>query len=292
MLFERYAVKLKKNVNITNIFDINIDDDLFEDVDIEGNVFKFSSNYSTYNFDNASYENLIVIYTKPEIIHRTSEDRDMFRIKLAYVKTKSDQLIVNVQDWNVVNHLNQYQGLIDFIEVFLIPYDNVMKIAVEYKYHSLSPTVLFETIKKVFINNFISFGVNFKEDLEIVKDYFNTDFEETFNNSRKNKKIVLYLDTINNGIETINSAKIEYSIKADITFENAFHYLKANTQDNILRYSIKCEDEDAKTASIEGIDEDLRTTDWVKAARINVDISDLNVLILNSIEHFLRFSNE
>ncbi|XOB62148.1 hypothetical protein ACMC56_16395 [Campylobacterota bacterium DY0563] len=292
MLFERYAIKLKENVNRTNIFNIDINEDLYETVEIDGNNFSFSRNHLRYTFENTSYENLIVIYTKPEVIYTTRESRQLFRMKFAYVKTKEDQLIVNVQDWNVVNHLNEYQGLIDFIEIFLIPYDNMMKIAVEYKYHSISPSVLNDVIEQVFINNFIEFGINFSEDLEIVKDYFNTDFEETFNRSRKNKKIIFYIDTVNNGTETVNSAKIEYSIKADITFQNAFDYLRANRQDNILRYSIKCEDEDAKTASIDGINEDLRTSEWVKAARTNVDISTIDENTLNTLSHFLRFIDE
>jgi len=291
MLFERYAIKLKENRNYTNIFDINIDDEQFESINIENTTFEMFRNHFTHEFNNASFENLIVIFTKPTIIHTNTDGRSLYKMKIAYVKTKNDQLIVNVQDWNVVNHLNQYQGLIDFIDIYIMPYDNTAKIAVEYKYHSISPTVLYETIQQILINGFIGFGINYDEDLNLVKDYLQTDFESTFNNSRKNKKIVLYLDTINNGSETINSAKMEYSVKADVTFENAFNYLTSLTQDNIQRYSIKCEDEDAKTASIDGFNEDLRTDEWSKPARMHIDF-DSDIQVYNSIAHFLRYNDD
>ncbi|MCT7521859.1 hypothetical protein N5T57_02785 [Aliarcobacter cryaerophilus] len=290
MLFERYAVKLKKNNNIHNIFDINFQNEKFEDITIDNISYQIFRNHFTYEFNNATFENLIVIFTKPTIIHNIN-DRDLYKLKIAYVKTKNNQTIVNVQNWDVVNHLDQYQGLIDFIDIYIMPYDNTAKIAIEYKYNSIAPSVMFQMIQNIMINGFICFGINYDEDLELVKDYLQTDFEETFNSSRKNKKIILYMDTINNGTETINSAKIEYSVKSDITFENAFNYLTSNYSDNIQRYSIKCEDEDFKTASIDGESEDLRTNEWSKPARIHINYEDTNN-IYASVANFLKFNND
>lgn len=283
MLLERYALKLRSNVNYASIFNININEEEFSNISIDGTAFEIKNNYFTYEFNNSSFENLIVIYTKPVIISDTAE-RNLYKLKLGYVKTKNSQLIVNVQNWDVVNHLNQYQGLIDFIDIYIIPYDNIAKIAVEYKYNSISLKVLYEIIQNILISNFIDTNIDYNQNLELVKDYFQTDFENTFNNSRKNKKIILYLDTVNNGSETINSAKTEFSVKSDITFENAFSYLTTVTTDNVLRYSIKCEDEDSKTASIDGYTEDLRTNEWSKPARIQIVEEDIQAIGI-----FLRF---
>ncbi|RXI27846.1 hypothetical protein [Aliarcobacter trophiarum] len=283
MLLERYALKLRKNVNHANIFNININEAEFSNISIDGTDFEMSNKHSKFEFDNSSFENLIVIYTKPAVIN-TIEGRNLYKFKLGYVKTKNSQLIVNVQNWDVVNHLNKYQGLIDFIDIYMIPYDNIAKIAVEYKYNSISLGVLYEVIKDILIINFIDTGIDYNQKLELVKDYFQTDFENTFNNSRKNKKIILYLDTVNNGSETINSVKTEFSVKSDITFENAFSYLKTVSNDNVLRYSIKCEDEDFKTSSIDGYNEDLKTNEWSKPARIQVAEENIQ-----TISDFLRF---
>lgn len=288
MLFERYVVRVQENQNHTNIFEINFEDEHFENVIIENVNYNFSTRHHHFEFDNASFENLIVIFTKSELVYQTIDHRELYRCKIAYVKTSEDQVIVNTQDWNVVNHLNEYQGTIDFLDVFILPYDNMAKIAVQYKYHSISQNVLYQIVKQIMVYGFIGFGIDFDEDLEIVKDYFLTDFEDTFNQSRKNKKIIFYMDTINNGVEIINSAKIEYSVKADVSFENTFNYLRANTTDNIVRYSIKCEDEDMKTASIDGYNQDLRTNEWEKAARINIDVSEPSININQSMSHFLR----
>ncbi len=288
MLFERYVVRVQENQNHTNIFDINFQNEHFENVTIENINYNFSTRHYHYEFDNASFENLIVIFTKSELVYQTMENRELYRCKIAYVKTSEDQLIVNTQDWNVVNHLNEYQGSIDFLDVFILPYDNMAKIAVQYKYHSISQSVLYQIVKQIMVYGFIRFGIDFDADLEIVKDYFQTDFEDTFNQSRRNKKIIFYMDTINNGVEIINSTKIEYSVKADVSFENAFNYLKAHSTDNILRYSIKCEDEDTKTASIDGYNEDLKTNEWEKAARINIDMSEPSINIHQSMGQFLR----
>lgn len=274
MLIERYAVKPKETINLTNIFDINIEDGLFETINIENSSYEMFIHQTSHSIDNASFDNLIVIFTKPEIIYNNG--RDLYKLKIAYVKTKNDQLIVNVQDWNVVNHLNEFQGLIDFVNLYIMPYDNIAKIAVEYKYHSIPNSILYQTIQKILINGFIRFGINYEEDLDLVQDYLQSDFESTFNHSRRNKKIVVHLDTINNNTETINSAKIEYSIKSDITFENTFNYLRSHLQDNIQRYSIKCEDENSKTASIDGYGEDLRTSEWSKPARIKATFTYLD----------------
>lgn len=290
MLFERYAIKFRRNTNIHNIFDINFQDEQFENINIDNISYEIFRNHFTYEFNNATFENLIVIFTKPTIVHNINH-RDLYKLKIAYVKTKNNQTIVNVQNWDVVNHLNEYQGLIDFLDIYIIPYDNTAKIAVEYKYNSIAPSILYQMIQNIMINGFIRFGINYNEDLELVKDYLQTDFEETFNSSRKNKKIILYMDTINNGTETINSAKIEYSVKADVSFQNAFDYLTAITTDNILRYSIKCEDEDAKTASIDGENEDLITSEWSKPARIHIDSENMNQ-IYTSVAIFLRFNDD
>ena len=120
MLFERYAVKLKKNNNIHNIFDINFQNEKFEDITIDNISYQIFRNHFTYEFNNATFENLIVIFTKPTIIHNIN-DRDLYKLKIAYVKTKNNQTIVNVQNWDVVNHLDQYQGLIDFIDIYIMP---------------------------------------------------------------------------------------------------------------------------------------------------------------------------
>lgn len=290
MLFERYAIKFRKDTNIHNIFDINFQDEQFENINIDNISYEIFKNHFTYEFNNATFENLIVIFTKPTIVYNINH-RDLYKLKIAYVKTKNNQTIVNVQNWDVVNHLNEYQGLIDFLDIYIIPYDNTAKIAVEYKYNSIAPSILYQMIQNIMINGFIRFGINYNEDLELVKDYLQTDFEETFNSSRKNKKIILYMDTINNGTETINSAKIEYSVKADVSFQNAFDYLTAITTDNILRYSIKCEDEDAKTASIDGENEDLITSEWSKPARIHIDSENMNQ-IYTSVAIFLRFNDD
>ena len=288
MLFERYAIKFRRNTNIHNIFDINFQDEQFENINIDNISYEIFRNHFTYEFNNATFENLIVIFTKPTIVQNINH-RDLYKLKIAYVKTKNNQTIVNVQNWDVVNHLNEYQGLIDFLDIYIIPYDNTAKIAVEYKYNSIAPSILYQMIQNIMINGFIRFGINYNEDLELVKDYLQTDFEETFNSSRKNKKIILYMDTINNGTETINSAKIEYSVRADVTFQNAFNYLTSITRDNIQRYSIKCEDEDSKTASIDGENEDLRTSEWSKPARTHIDSENINQ-IYASIANFLRFN--
>lgn len=290
MLFERYAIKFRRDTNIHNIFDINFQDEQFENINIDNISYEIFRNHFTYEFNNATFENLIVIFTKPTIVQNINH-RDLYKLKIAYVKTKNNQTIVNVQNWDVVNHLNEYQGLIDFLDIYIIPYDNTAKIAVEYKYNSIAPSILYQMIQNIMINGFIRFGINYNEDLELVKDYLQTDFEETFNSSRKNKKIILYMDTINNGTETINSAKIEYSVKADVSFQNAFDYLTAITTDNILRYSIKCEDEDAKTASIDGENEDLITSEWSKPARIHIDSENMNQ-IYTSVAIFLRFNDD
>jgi hypothetical protein len=137
LLLERYALKLRKNVDHANIFNININEAEFSNISIDGTDFEMSNKHSKFEFDNSSFENLIVIYTKPAIIN-TIEGRHVYKFKLGYVKTKNSQLIVNVQNWDVVNHLNKYQGLIDFIDIYMIPYDNIAKIAVEYKYNSAS----------------------------------------------------------------------------------------------------------------------------------------------------------
>lgn len=290
MLFERYAIKFRRDTNIHNIFDINFQDEQFENINIDNISYEIFRNHFTYEFNNATFENLIVIFTKPTIVHNIN-NRDLYKLKIAYVKTKNNQTIVNVQNWDVVNHLNEYQGLIDFLDIYIIPYDNTAKIAVEYKYNSIAPSILYQMIQNIMINGFIRFGINYNEDLELVKDYLQTDFEETFNSSRKNKKIILYMDTINNGTETINSAKIEYSVKADVSFQNAFDYLTSITRDNIQRYSIKCEDEDAKTASIDGENEDLRTNEWSKPARTHINSENINQ-IYASIANFLRFNDD
>lgn len=292
MLFERYAVKLRANANHQQLFDINFEDELFEEVTIESDTFKFTKHHYRYEFRNTSYENLIAIFTKPELLYTNNESRELYHTKIAYVKTKENQLIVDTQNWDVVNHLDQYQGLIDFIDVYIMPYDNIAKIAIEYKYHSVPQATLLEIIKYIFVNGFLGFGISFQEDLEIVKDYFQTDFEETFNESRRNKKIIVYMDTINNGSEIINSAKTEYSIKADITLENTIGYLHSRYHDNIIRYSIKCEDKDSKTASIDGAGVDLRTSEWETPARKNIDTSELNTNTFVSICHFLRVSDD
>lgn len=290
MLFERYAIKFRRDTNIHNIFDINFQDEQFENINIDNISYEIFRNHFTYEFNNATFENLIVIFTKPTIVHNIN-NRDLYKLKIAYVKTKNKQTIVNVQNWDVVNHLNEYQGLIDFLDIYILPYDNTAKIAVEYKYNSIAPSILYQMIQNIMINGFIRFGINYNEDLELVKDYLQTDFEETFNSSRKNKKIILYMDTINNGTETINSAKIEYSVKADVSFQNAFDYLTSITRDNIQRYSIKCEDEDAKTASIDGENEDLRTNEWSKPARTHINSENINQ-IYASIANFLRFNDD
>lgn len=290
MLFERYAIKFRRDTNIHNIFDINFQDEQFENINIDNISYEIFRNHFTYEFNNATFENLIVIFTKPTIVHNIN-NRDLYKLKIAYVKTKNNQTIVNVQNWDVVNHLNEYQGLIDFLDIYILPYDNTAKIAVEYKYNSIAPSILYQMIQNIMINGFIRFGINYNEDLELVKDYLQTDFEETFNSSRKNKKIILYMDTINNGTETINSAKIEYSVKADVSFQNAFDYLTSITRDNIQRYSIKCEDEDAKTASIDGENEDLRTNEWSKPARTHINSENINQ-IYASIANFLRFNDD
>jgi len=291
MLFERYAVQLKEDASHHHIFDANFEEELFEEVEIEAETYKFTKHHYTYQFTNASYENLIAIFTKPEVLYTTDEDRYLYHTKIAYVKTKENQVIVNTQNWDVVNHLDEYQGLIDFIDIYIIPYDNMAKIAVEYKYHSLPPTILFEIIKYIFVNGFLRFGINFGEDLDIVKDYFLTDFEETFNESRRNKKIIVYMDTVNNGDEVINSAKTEYSVKADITLENTLNYLHTQYQDNTIRYSIKCEDEDNKTALITAEELSTGTDEWKTPARTTINTSQIDTSVFSALSHFMRITD-
>lgn len=288
MLFERYALRTGADVEINNIFEVHISDDDFEHIALGENEYDFSNEHLTYAFNNASFENLILFYTKPTLENIDDNGRRTFHFKLAYVKTKSEQLIVNTQNLNIVNELDEYQGLIDFLDIYFVVYDNVAKIAFQYKHaSSVTQKVIKGAIKKVFTRHFLLDTVNFDNHLEFIKDYFQTDFENTFNASRKNKKIILFLDTINNGIQTINSIKKEYSIKADVTFEQAFDLLRENLTDNILRYSIKCEDDLSKTASIDGRSEDLRTNEWEKAATEEIDMESTNFLM--DIRHFLRY---
>ncbi len=275
MLFERYAFKYRENNDIqNNTFDIQISDNSFRQVNINNENFDISTELHKYNFSNAAFEKLILTYTKPTIIYNITDiNRPMYKVRLIYTKTKEGQTIVDIQDWSTIGSLNGHQGLVNFVDIFIIPYDNVAKIATEYRYHSISNQILYEVIREIFDRYFLRRNIQ-RADFEIVMDFSQTDFEEIFNNSRKNKKIVFHIDTVNNGTEIINSGKIEYSIKADTIFQNAFNWLCVRLNDNIQRYSIKCEDANNKTASIDGNSEDLMTNEWSTPARIEINAQD------------------
>ena len=63
MLFERYAIKFRRDTNIHNIFDINFQDEQFENINIDNISYEIFRNHFTYEFNNATFENLIVIFT-------------------------------------------------------------------------------------------------------------------------------------------------------------------------------------------------------------------------------------
>ena len=288
MLFERYAFKYRENDNIqNNVFDIQISDDDFIQININNENFNIFTELHEYNFYNAAFEKLILTYTKPTIVYNIpATNRLIYKIRLIYTKTKEGQTIVDLQDWSTIGNLNRHQGLVDFVDIFIIPYDNMAKIATEYKYHSISKQILYGVIHEIFDRYFLRHNIQ-RDDFEIVMDFSQTDFEEIFNNSRKNKKIVFHMDMVNNGAEIINSGKIEYSIKADTTFDNAFGWLRGIFNDNIQRYSIKCEDMNNKTASIDGYSDDLTTNEWSAPARIEIGTQN-NDALYGQLAHFLR----
>lgn len=287
MVFERYMIRANNRCPVENITRVNINDEVFQTYTIDGYEYEFFTNPIEHEFQNASFDNLITLFTKPQLVFQEN-GLDLYKTKLAYVKTKDGQLIVNVNDMNIVNHLDRYQGLLDFIDVFFLVYSDKIKFSVQYKYQSISQSVLFIALRNIINNGFLREQIDQERHLELLRDYLATDFEATFNASRKNKKLTLYLDTINNGIESVNSIKYEYSLKANITFENAFSYVQENMNDNVLRYTIKCEDDFQKTATIEGTSENLFTEDWTKPARITISTDNLNNLgLLTHVHNFL-----
>ena len=100
------------------------------------------------------------------------------------------------------------------------------------------------------------------------------------------------MDTVNNGSEVINSAKTEYSVKADISLENTINFVHAKYQDNTVRYSIKCEDEDNKTALITAEELSSGTNEWEAPARTTINTSQIDASVFSSLAHFLRVSDE
>ena len=94
MLFERYAFKYRENDNIqNNVFDIQISDDDFMQININNENFDIFTELHEYNFYNAAFEKLILTYTKPTIVYNIpATNRLIYRFAWFIQKQKKVKL--------------------------------------------------------------------------------------------------------------------------------------------------------------------------------------------------------
>lgn len=290
MDYDRYSLVLNRGVNAINIFALNINVDDFEDIEIEGQTYTFHTGTYNHEFDNATYDYLVTFYTKPVHIHTIGNQFRMYRTSIGFVKTKDGQVLYDVQNRDSLGTLDRHKGLLSFLDVHFVVYDDTIRIAVESVFHSITQTVLSSTMKHIFDNHYINNQViNVFQDCNVVKDYSPSDFEATFNTSNRDKKAVFLLDGVDD-TEFVNSGRMEFSLSHDLTFENAMTWLRSKINGNVRRYSIKCHDHnDNRTASLNGYPGvDARLDEWMQPARL-IDVDHDSPTAVTTLAHFLRF---
>ncbi len=285
MYLDRYILRTT-NQDLLDVFSSNnVVDTMFDDKELFGETKKlYSENPLSYNFDYASYHYLVATFTKPVLLG-IFQNRELYYYNFIYAKTKDNQAIVDVNTWEELEQLDMFKGPVSNLRIYFILYDNMIKFAVESQYQALPKNVIYDLIKlsisKLFLNTIeIEDGrvldIYNSEDFDIGIDYNQTDFENIYNNSNRNKKIVFYVDTQNEADEFINSGKLEYSLKPNSILEHTIEIARLKMgSDNFIRYVVKCEDIDGKTASINAIGNDIHTDEWTQPARTFVDNEDI-----------------
>lgn len=286
------------NSDLTNVFsEANINDENFTEKTL------FNESLKVYNGepyqDNtpyASYDSLISTFTKPELIY-TRSNKKLFLCNILYAKTKNEQSIVNVETWDETSHLDIFNGPANRLKVYFIFYDNIIKYAVQYQYQSIPNKALYFMLRQIADKTLLSdleqtgytIDIFDPDDVELCIDYSPKDFEETFNSSRKRKKLIFSIDTQNEADDIINSGKLEYSLKPYSSFENILQIARVKVgADGLVRYIIKCEDSDGKTASIESLGNDIITNEWQERPRIDIDNNNFDKT-LDCLFEFLRY---
>ena len=290
-MFDRYSLTINEGVIVDQFGDVNIDDEDFSRVTLSTVHYDFYNTHREYNFDNATYDYLVTFYTKPSIIRADAyQNFDLYHTSIGYIKTKDNQIIFDLETMNAIDTLDRHKGLLNFLDVYFIVYDDVIRISIESVFHSLPNNVLVSTLKGIFYNHFINHEwLDIFTDTNIVKDYTPHDFENIFNSSNRNKKVVFLLDGTDD-MEIVNSGRMEYSLTHSINLESTMTWLRGKLNGNIRRYSIKCEDSsDNSTAALMGYPgSDIQLHDWVQPARlVGVDTEDENGI--QSIVTFLEY---
>lgn len=299
-LFERFIVTQKEKKQGTLI-----ENDFFrkeikeygeeEYKNIQQNNIKLFKSHLEYSVPYSKTDKIIAFLTKIEKIV-TNQEPFLYKTQIAYIKLQEHQDIFDMKRMEIIDKLDEYQGVIDFLEVFICPYDDYIKFAVEYKFHSINKEFLAQIIHYLVKTFFLNENINYDTNFEFGKDYTTEDFNQIFNKSRKNKKLIFYIDTIDtNGGAILNSIKQEYSIKGNTMLEKLKelgHIIGklAKITETPIRYVIKCEDADAKTASHKGYttaDETkafqegiINTHEWIHPARISISDNDIQSIYL------------
>lgn len=216
---------------------------------------------------------IVAFMGEPNIEYTDKQtNRKMYKIKIAYLKTQENQKVFDYDECKIIETLNEYQGILEFLDTYLIPYEDHIRIAIEYRYGSITRDNLRLLSLKI-VEVFFILDNSFLKKTTFVQSYTKGEFREIFNNSSRNKKIIFYSDVVdNNGIEILNSVKHEYSLKCSAKLGDIIgDFVRDNFSSyNAKRYVIKCEDSESKTASFEGGAKDFESLqDWVHPARIS-----------------------
>lgn len=276
---------------------VNIRDEQYVNKNLfGGNISIFSEWVYEADMQYASYDRMVAVFTRPINLSSRGNSR-LFASDVIYAKTKENQAIVNVSTWEEVDQLDLFKGPVSRIKIFFVVYDNMVKFAVEDIYQSIPQNVLYEMMKSIiercFLNSLTAedghaISVYNPDDFEILIDYSEEDFEVIFNLSKRKKKIVFGIDTQNEADELINSGQLVYSLRADSILQRVFAFARARaTQDGIVRYTIKCEDENGKTASIESVENDILLDTWQAVPRISISDNATGEDLHNELFNFL-----
>ncbi|WP_169752455.1 hypothetical protein [Campylobacter mucosalis] len=297
MRLKRLLLRARNNDLLNMFSQDNIRDEQYINKNLFGSSISIFSEW-VYKADMqyASYDRMVAVFTKPISLSSRGNSR-LFASDIIYAKTKENQAIVNVSTWEEVDQLDLFKGPVNRIKIFFVIYDNMIKFAVEDIYQSIPQSVLFEMMKSIiercFLNSLTAedghtISVYNPDDFEILIDYSEEDFEGIFNSSKRKKKVVFGIDTQNEADELINSGQLVYSLKADSILHNVFAFARARAiQDGIVRYTIKCEDENGKTASIESVGNDILLDTWQTMPRISISDNATDEDLHNELFNFL-----
>lgn len=232
---------------------------------------------------------IVAFFGQPYIGHTCQKaQKTMYGIDIVYLKTQENQEIFDCDQCKIMETLNKNQGILETLDIFFLPYDDFIRVAIEHKHRAVGKNNLKQIVLKIIETFFLADNLKI-QDFQCIQSYTEGEFKKIFDNSNRNKKIVFYSDVVDeNGMEILNSIKHEVSLKHYTKIDGRLKQLVKMkfSSYKAVRYVLKCEDLESKTASFEGDLEDFDDSqEWTHPARILIQNNTIDLF------SFLRMNN-